>query len=120
MPHGPPPSTNEGHPPLNEGSPPNVIQQLGSGLCDGEQNTLFGQAGQVVPGVMRPPIPRERLRRLARKIHALGPRPLYELLAEIDAGANFRDRVEVYARLDPNIVRVLGGSDLPSFVRCVE
>jgi hypothetical protein len=32
-------------------------------------------------------IPRERLRHLARRIHRLGERPLFELLAELDAGS---------------------------------
>ena len=33
------------------------------------------------------PVPPERMRRLARRLHRLGPRPLYEFLVELNAGA---------------------------------
>jgi hypothetical protein len=49
-----------------------------------------------------------------RRLHALGPRPTYELLRELSAGADLFERLEVYGRLDPEIVRALGGDKLPS------
>jgi hypothetical protein len=39
---------------------------------------------------LAPAPPRERLAYLARKIHRLGERPLYELLRELEAGAPLR------------------------------
>src|SRR5262245_59547827 len=53
-------------------------------------------------------IPVVRFQRLAAQLHALGPRPTYELLKEIAAGAPLLERLETYAGLDPNIVRSLG------------
>jgi hypothetical protein len=50
-----------------------------------------------------------RLQRLVARLHALGPRPMYELVRELAAGADLFDRLEVYSRLDPHIVRALGG-----------
>jgi hypothetical protein len=49
---------------------------------------------------MRARIADIRLRRLAAQIHGLGARPLYELLLELDAGADLQDAVERYAALD--------------------
>jgi hypothetical protein len=42
-----------------------------------------------------------RLQRLAAQIHTLGPRPLFELLRELDDGAELRPTLEAYARLAP-------------------
>jgi hypothetical protein len=44
---------------------------------------------------------RARLRRLARQVHLLGERPLYELFLELDCGADLRDALERYAALAP-------------------
>lgn len=44
-------------------------------------------------------VPDVRLRRLARQIHTLGERPLFELLRELDAGADVHSTLESYARL---------------------
>jgi hypothetical protein len=57
--------------------------------------------------------PDERLRRLARQLHRLGERPLYEFLAELAAGADPIERLEVYSRIDPEILRLHGGNNLP-------
>jgi hypothetical protein len=59
----------------------------------------------------------EHLRRLASRIHELGPRPLFELLAEIASEGEPLRRIEAYAALDSNVVRQLGGSDFPSVIR---
>jgi len=50
-----------------------------------------------------------RLRRLAVALHELGPRPIYEFLREIEAGADVRARLEAYARLPAGFVRANGG-----------
>jgi hypothetical protein len=50
-------------------------------------------------GTADPPIPAVRLRFLAEQIHGLGPRPLFELLAEIVSGAPSMERIERYAHL---------------------
>jgi len=64
-------------------------------------------------------IEKGRLRHLAARIHALGPRPLFELFSELAAGADLVPRLERYAVLDPQVVRFLGGSDMPPPVRPV-
>jgi hypothetical protein len=51
-----------------------------------------------------------RLSRLACALHALGPRPIYEFLREIESGADMRARLEVYARLPAGFVRANGGN----------
>jgi hypothetical protein len=60
----------------------------------------------------RPNIPDEHLRRLARQVHSLGERPLYELFREIIAGKSIADALEDYARLDAAILKYLGGDYL--------
>jgi hypothetical protein len=59
---------------------------------------------------------RARLRRLAAQIHALGPRPLFELFCELDAGADFASRAERYAALPVDFIRALGGDRLRNLV----
>lgn len=54
-----------------------------------------------------------RLRHLARRLHELGERPLYEFIREVIAGRDPLERLEVYGRLDPAIVRALDGDRLP-------
>jgi hypothetical protein len=61
-------------------------------------------------------ISRPRLNLLAKRIHALGPRPLYELFVELDSGADFSERVERYAELAPlaPFIAALDGDRLPA------
>ncbi len=66
-----------------------------------------------------PPIPRARLRHLARRIHRLGERPLYELFVELDAGADLEERLERYGRLDPDFIKAFGGDALPASARLI-
>jgi hypothetical protein len=56
-----------------------------------------------------------RLPHLARRIHALGPRVLSELLAELATahGGDVLIRAEAYGRLDPMILSALGGDRFP-------
>jgi hypothetical protein len=53
----------------------------------------------------------ERLRELAKHLHRLGPRPTFEFLCELAAGADLYESLEQYARLDPSICKYLGSSD---------
>lgn len=54
-----------------------------------------------------------RLRRLAAALHELGPRPIYEFLREVEAGADLRARLEVYARLPAGFIRANDGDKFP-------
>jgi hypothetical protein len=56
-----------------------------------------------------------RLRHLAGRIHALGERPLFELLRELDRGADLLDTLEQYAHLPAAFIREHGGDRLPRF-----
>lgn len=58
-------------------------------------------------------VERTRLRYLARKIHKLGERPLYELLLELSSGAPLYDRLERYAALPADFIAANGGDRLP-------
>jgi hypothetical protein len=62
-----------------------------------------------------------RIRQLAPRLHRLGPRPLYEFLAEIVGGSsNPLGRLEVYAAIDPETLDRFGGRDLPPVIRLVK
>jgi hypothetical protein len=54
-----------------------------------------------------------RLRHLAGHVHALGPRPLFELCCELVGGADPLDHLEAYSALDPHTIQILGGDVLP-------
>jgi hypothetical protein len=55
-----------------------------------------------------------RLRLLAARLHALGPRATYELILELFEGADVLDRLEAYAAIDRDFLHALGGDALPS------
>ena len=61
-----------------------------------------------------------RLERMIERVHALGPRPLGEMLAEIAIATGqpnlIADRLQAYAGLDPEIVRAVGGDRFPPSV----
>jgi hypothetical protein len=46
-------------------------------------------------------IPETRLCHLARQIHALGERPLFEVFRELNSGSPLGETLERYARLEP-------------------
>jgi hypothetical protein len=49
-----------------------------------------------------------RFQNLSAHLHRLGPRPTFELLKEVARGADVVERLERYARLDPDLVEALG------------
>jgi hypothetical protein len=55
-----------------------------------------------------------RVRHLAAHLHSLGPRATFEWCCEVIGGADPLDRLERYARLDRDVVRALGGAEIPS------
>ena len=67
-----------------------------------------------------------RLQYLAERVHRLGPRPLGELIAEIirasspELAAFIIARLERYAALDQNLVRLLGGHRWPPRLIAIE
>jgi hypothetical protein len=61
-----------------------------------------------------------RLRYLAGRLHALGPRSIYEIMCEIVGGADPMQRLETYARLDADFIREHGGDVLPPPVRRIK
>jgi hypothetical protein len=62
-------------------------------------------------------VPDARLRRLALHLFTLGPRSVFECLKVIISGAPVVDTLEAYARLDPAIVKYLGGDYLSETVQ---
>ena len=55
----------------------------------------------------------ERLAFLAWRVHALGGRPLLELLRELERGAELHRALEKYAGLPADFIRAHGGDRLP-------
>lgn len=55
---------------------------------------------------------RAHLARLADHLYRLGPRPIYEALGEVLAGADLLTTLEAYEILDPGIVKYLGADRL--------
>ena len=63
---------------------------------------------------------RVRLKHLARRLHALGERPLFPYLDEVERGYPLREPLEDYARLDPDLVAAPGGSHFGPTVFAIE
>jgi hypothetical protein len=59
-------------------------------------------------------IPDVRLRFLVGQVHGLGPRPLFELFRELDAGTDLHVVLEAYARLPAAFIAAHRGDRLPS------
>jgi hypothetical protein len=55
-----------------------------------------------------------RLRYLARRLHALGPKPLFHFLDELERGADLRGSLEEYAALPPDFIWANGGDQFPA------
>jgi hypothetical protein len=66
-------------------------------------------------------IPESRLCRLARQIHILGERALFELFVELSEGAEMGDALERYAKIAPyaSFIAANGGDRLPARARAV-
>jgi hypothetical protein len=61
-----------------------------------------------------------RVKYLAGRVHALGPRPLYEYLCEIIGGSSDpMGRLEKFAAMDPEVLDYFGGRELPPPLRLV-
>jgi hypothetical protein len=84
--------------------------------------TLSAAAGRVLPptSATLPSSTALRLRRLAEHLHRLGPRPVFEFLAEVVQGAPPIERLERYAQLDPAMVGALGADTLPPLIRRIK
>ena len=54
-----------------------------------------------------------RRQRAAEHLHNLGPRPVLEALAEVEAGADLDRVLADFARLDLETVRQIGGDHFP-------
>jgi hypothetical protein len=52
---------------------------------------------------------RLRLQRLAERLHALGPKPLFHFLDELERGADLRTHLEAYAKLPEDFIRANRG-----------
>ena len=62
---------------------------------------------------MAAPIPPAAgLRRLAGRVHAPGPAPLFHLLNELVARPDPISRIEAFAALDPTLIAAFGGDRL--------
>jgi DNA topoisomerase IB len=63
---------------------------------------------------------RVRLQHLARRLHALGERPLFHFIDEVERDYPLREHLEEYTRLDPNVVAALWGSHFGLAVFVIE
>ncbi len=68
------------------------------------------QANPAMPTGHAQSLNRLRRQRLVEHLHRLGPSPLYHFLNEVERGADLRQHLERYARLDPDFIAALGGS----------
>ena len=98
--------------PARAGGDPQNLELLGGGLDE--------KSSRMAMSAQRRRFDDLRLRHLARRLHALGERPLLEFLKEALSGADLGERLEVYGALDPEIISALGGSALPSILTAID
>jgi hypothetical protein len=63
---------------------------------------------------------RPRLQYLASRLHALGPKPLFYFLDEIERGAPIVATLERYAALPADFIRANGGGEFAPFLWPIE
>lgn len=82
--------------------PGNGLQEVErfGGQLDGTDNTSHQNAEEQK---------RLRLQFLAISLHALGPKPLFHFLDEVERGADSRSQLEIYARLPAEFIKAYGG-----------
>jgi len=78
----------------------------------------YPSPGEIAAGlVTTQPLTGPRFERAVEHLHRLGPRPVAELLIEIarrtGQSSFIADRLQAYARLDPEAVRFVGGDKFP-------
>jgi hypothetical protein len=63
-----------------------------------------------------------RRQRLVEHLHWLGPVPLGQFIREIEVatGADVTARLEIYAKIDPEFVRALGGDQFALLVHVID
>jgi hypothetical protein len=101
--------------PFSAAAPPAIEQQLPGELERNHKPLPSPKPAQRETRDPAPALPRERLACLARRIHRLGERPLYELFRELASGAPLLPRLERYARLEADygdFIRALSGDRL--------
>ena len=55
-----------------------------------------------------------RIRALSQHLYELGPRPVYEWACEVcGASSAALDKLEIYSRIDPDVLHAIGGDVLP-------
>jgi hypothetical protein len=59
------------------------------------------------------------LQYLARRLHDLGPKPLYHFLDEVELGAPLRRHLERYAALPPDFIKINGGDRSAPSLHCI-
>jgi hypothetical protein len=103
----------------------NQSRQRGTGGL-GECSCLGGEnisGNSLPPPKLQPPFSpaaaraanRLRLQLLARRLHALGPKPLFHFLDEVERGADLRSHLERYAALPADFIRAYGGDRFAPF-----
>jgi hypothetical protein len=63
------------------------------------------------PGDIKTTIPGSRLQFLAQRLHALGAKPLYHFLDEVERGAPLRAHLERYAALPADLIKAYHGDN---------
>jgi hypothetical protein len=104
--------------PGNEAARFSRAQEVGPKRFNGNGRVYSSAARRAQPRQEKPvDIADLRFRRQVDRLHRLGPRVLYEFLAELGSDRLIRTelelRVERYAALDPEILRATGGDSLP-------
>ena len=59
-----------------------------------------------------------RVQRDAERVHALGARPMFEAMRELESGRTVADTLADYARLPVEVVRDLGADHFPPLPIC--
>jgi hypothetical protein len=63
---------------------------------------------------------RLRLQFLAISLHALGPKPLFHFLDEVERGADPRSHLERYAALPADFIKANAGDRFAPSLHCIE
>jgi hypothetical protein len=100
-------------------NPASAAARTGSGRHY-PKRLAFEVPGSILPAPHAQAQNRLRRQRLVEHLHRLGPSPLGHFLNEVERGASVAERLERYARIDPEFVRALGGDRYAPIVHVID
>lgn len=90
----------------------NKTRRAGGAAGLGNLSCLAADSSEIIQtGLANQSQNRLRLQFLAGRLHALGPKPLFHFLSEVERGAEIRSHLEKYSQLPADFIKAYRGDE---------